>query len=74
MGVREFEALVIDLLAKADHPEIVAVRRRAEHEDDSTHSRLKVDFASGASATVMVREITGPRIPRHSPFELPKEG
>jgi hypothetical protein len=73
MRVREFEALVVDLLTEADHPEILSVQRCADDARDTTHNRLKVNFASGASATVMVREVTGPGLPRHAPFELPKE-
>jgi hypothetical protein len=73
MRVHEFERLVIDLLEKDDHPEIVAVQGLAEDQADTKHSRVRVDFASGAKATMMVREITGPNIPRHAPFQLPKE-
>jgi hypothetical protein len=37
------------------------------------HTRVRVDFASGATAYVMVRQVSGPKVPRHQDYELPRE-
>lgn len=73
MRVREFEDLVIRVLREADHPEIVSADSTARDADDHRHTRVRVSFASGAATYIMVREVTGPSVPKHSPFELPKE-
>ena len=73
MRVHEFERLVIDLLEKDDHPEIVRVRALAEDAADQRHTRVRVDFASGATGYVIVGQVAGPGIRPHGEFELPKD-
>lgn len=70
MRIREFDSLLTDLLTKADHPEIVDVR---PCDNPDGHTRLRVNFASGAEAYIMVRQVAGRGIPSHAPFELPRE-
>lgn len=69
--IREFDSFLANLLTSADHPEIVDVRQCTDNPDG--HTRLRVNFASGAEAYVMVRQVTGRGIPSHAPFELPRE-
>ena len=64
--------MLAGLLTEADHPEITEVRQCAE-DNPQAHTRLRVNFASGAEAYVMVRQVTGRGIPQHAPFELPRE-
>jgi hypothetical protein len=72
--VREFERLAVDVVSKAGHPEITGVVSLVGDDDPpGKHSRLRVDFASGASVFVMVERVTGPGIPRHASFDLPRE-
>ncbi|MGQ0837885.1 hypothetical protein [Actinokineospora sp.] len=66
MRIRELDELLFDLVSR-DHPEIVAVDRL-----DQGHNRLRVEFASGAKCTVMVREVDGPGVPPHPAYHLPE--
>ncbi|GAA3053617.1 hypothetical protein [Actinokineospora globicatena] len=66
MRLRELDTLLLDILSQ-DHPEITAATKL-----DNGHSRLRVDFASGARITVMVREVTGPGVPAHSAYAIPE--
>ncbi|HVK21243.1 MAG TPA: hypothetical protein VM677_07770 [Actinokineospora sp.] len=64
MRIRELDDLLRDILS--DHPEITDVQII-----DRGHSRVRVDFASGARATIMVREVRGPGVPAHKSYEIP---
>ena len=67
--LRELDALLVDLLK--DHPEIVSAE--AINKDYAPQSRVRVSFASGATATIMVREVEGPKVPAHKPYDIPAE-
>lgn len=74
MHVKELEALIIDLVRKADHPEILSVESAVGEEDPPTkHTRVRVDFASGAVGHVQVFNVAGPGIPREGNYKVPKE-
>lgn len=78
MRVRELDDTLVRLLTEADHPEIVSVEALAERRGDgeppdTDHNRVKVWFASGGTATIMVRTVSGPDIPLHPAFQLPAE-
>jgi hypothetical protein len=64
--IRELDKVLFDLLSE-DHPEITNVELL-----DKGHSRLRVDFAGGAKCTISVREVSGPGVPGHKPYELPE--
>ncbi|SDC45804.1 hypothetical protein [Actinokineospora iranica] len=66
MRIGELDKLLVDLLSQ-DHPEITEVAAL-----DKGHRRVRVGFASGAVATIMVREVQGPGVPSHSPYDIPK--
>ncbi|SES36841.1 hypothetical protein [Actinokineospora terrae] len=66
MRRRELDDVLFDVLSK-DHPEITEVVKI-----DKGHSRLRVDFASGARATIMVREVSGPGVPAHAAYAIPE--
>jgi hypothetical protein len=72
MRIREFESVLEGLLTDADHPEIVDIRL-CSTENPEGHTRLRVGFASGAEAYVMVRRVVGRGVPPHAPFDLPRE-
>ncbi|CAM3412948.1 hypothetical protein KIPE111705_07175 [Kibdelosporangium persicum] len=73
MRIREFENLLVKAIEADDHPEIVSVDRVATDERDTRHTRVRTEFANGARTFVMVQQVTGPNIPRHAPYNLPKE-
>lgn len=74
MRVKELEDLIIDMIGKADHPEIVSVESAVGEDDPPTkHARVRVKFASGAKAHVQVYKVTGPGIPHSGNYEVPKE-
>ncbi|MGW5050102.1 hypothetical protein [Actinokineospora sp. NPDC004072] len=66
MRIRELDTLLVDLLSP-DHPEIVQTKIL-----DKGHSRVRVEFASGAIATITVREVSGPGVPAHAPYSIPE--
>ncbi|MFC5289216.1 hypothetical protein ACFPM7_19365 [Actinokineospora guangxiensis] len=66
MQIRELDQLLVDLLSH-DHPEIAKVVPL-----DKQHSRVRVEFASGAVATITIREVSGPGVPNHHPYEIPE--
>lgn len=68
--LRELDTLLVSLLSQ-EYPEILsAVALNKEH---SRHSRVRVEFASGARATIQVRAVEGPKVPAHKPYEIPAE-
>lgn len=76
MRVRELDDTLVRLLAEADHPEVVSVIPLATpnvEPPDPRHSRVKVTFASGATAIIMVRTVASANTPLHPAFELPPE-
>ncbi|GAA2993367.1 hypothetical protein [Actinokineospora diospyrosa] len=66
MRIRELDTVLLGVLSK-DHPEITEVVKI-----DKGHSRLRVDFASGARVTIMVREVSGPGVPAHAAYSIPE--
>ena len=73
MRITELDRLLAQVIVDSDHPEITAVEHVPTQERPDDHTRLKVHFASGASATVMVNHVKGPGIPEHAEYQLPKE-
>lgn len=70
MKIEEFKQRLGDQLRALDHPEIVAVEPRGE---THPHVLLRVDYANGASSAVQVQAVRGPGIPKHTPYEIPRE-
>ncbi|CRK59547.1 hypothetical protein [Alloactinosynnema sp. L-07] len=68
MQLRELDALLVSLLSN-DHPEIV--NAELIDKESSPHSRVRVDFASGARVTIQVRSVEGPGVPAHQPYAIP---
>jgi type IV secretory pathway ATPase VirB11/archaellum biosynthesis ATPase len=58
-GVRvsELDELLIELISRSDHPEIVAVERTATEDRPNYHVRVVVRYASGGSSTIMVHHV-----------------
>ena len=73
MGLRRLDQIIIESLTRTDHPEITAVTGVAGDDNPADHNRVQVQFASGATAHIMVRQVNGPNIPRHQSYELPRE-
>jgi hypothetical protein len=73
MGLRTLDQIIIEAVTKADHPEIISATAMATPDRPANHNRVKVGFASGAEAYIMVRRVTGPGIPTHADYELPRE-
>lgn len=68
MNIRELDDLLLQVITESDHPEIAGVEVWPSGPEG--HTRMIVRFASGATATIMVRQAADAR---HAPFELPKE-
>ncbi|MBM7772277.1 hypothetical protein JOD54_002481 [Actinokineospora baliensis] len=66
MRIRDLDDALFAVLSQ-DHPEITEVVKI-----DKGHSRLRVDFASGARVTIMVREVSGPGVPAHAAYAIPE--
>lgn len=74
MRVPELDELIIEVINRADHPEILRAAPALAPGDVATkHTRVKVDFASGARVYVQVYKVTGPKIPRADNYAVPKE-
>jgi len=77
MRLAEFDDLLTTLIGEADHPEIRSVEPcRTDDTAPTYHSRVRVRFHSGATATIMVRAVEGrldgKAVPSHPPFQLPE--
>lgn len=68
--LRELDTLLVSLLSQ-EHPEILSAE--ALDKAHSPHSRVRVDFASGARATIQVRAVEGSKVPARKPYEIPAE-
>jgi hypothetical protein len=75
MKIRELADIIADAVNGADHPEIVSAETFDYGPEDkhSNHNLVRVNFASGAQAFTMVRQVSGPGIPRHEPYTMPRE-
>lgn len=73
MRVPEFDRLAAELIAADDHPEIVSVELTASPDRPQYHNRLTVHLADGSAFYVMVEHVEGRGMPRHTPYELPRE-
>ena len=73
MRLPELDQLIVDLLVKDDHPEIVRVEMTATGDNPANHTRLVVHFASGGTTVVMRARAEGPGISRHTEYEVPRE-
>jgi len=75
MKLSDLDKIIVDAVTRADHPEIVSATALNYGTDDkfSNHCRVAVKFASGGTATVMVRKVSGPGISSHEPYKMPRE-
>ncbi|MCP2166078.1 hypothetical protein LX83_002937 [Goodfellowiella coeruleoviolacea] len=69
--VRELDELLVRLIVAADHPEITAVRLIPSQEHPDNHTRLRVDFASGACAYLMVGQVSGRGVGQVPRYQIP---
>lgn len=75
MKIRELADIIVDAVNSADHPEILSAEAFGYGPDDkyASHNIVKTMHASGAQSTTMVRKVSGPGIPHHEPYYLPRE-
>lgn len=73
MQLTELDELITRVIVDSDHPEIASVERVPTSEQPDDHTRVKVTFANGGAAIVMVHSVSGPGVSNHSKYEPPRE-
>lgn len=73
MQITELDDLIMQIITDSDHPEIASVERVPTSEQPDDHTRIKVTFANGGAVIVMVHSVSGPGVPSHQKYELPRE-
>jgi aminoglycoside phosphotransferase family enzyme len=74
MKVSQLDKILTHAITSANHPEIESVTELAVADNEALkHTRIAVTFANGAHAHIMVRDVSGPNVPRHAKYEIPRE-